>query len=71
MSKIINLTHEKLNRTWERLNTTLAKLKRTRAALDDEIRKSQMSRSRRKVWRRAREAREAAPAPRLTVVQPD
>jgi hypothetical protein len=71
MSKIIDLTHEKLNRTWETLNGTWAKVERTGAALDDKIRKSQISRVRRKLWRRAREAREATPAPRLTVVKPD
>jgi hypothetical protein len=70
MSKIVNLTQQKLNRSRRELNETCAKLARTRADLDSEILMSRMKRARRKLRRKAREAKEANPRPRLTVVPP-
>jgi hypothetical protein len=71
MSKVTNLMQEKLNRVWEKLNKTWAKLERTAVALEGEILISRVKRARRKLWRKAREAKQANPPPRLTVVLPE
>jgi hypothetical protein len=61
MSDPINLTEGKLRRSF-------AKLNRSQAALEDEIRKSQLRRVRSKLARERRQREELATAPRLTVV---
>jgi len=70
MSDVINLTREKQNRAWEQLSKTWVKVEHTGAALDAEILRSRLKQRRRKLRRKAREAREAKSPPRLTVVLP-
>ena len=61
MSKLANLTYERLRRT-------LAELRRTRAAHADEVRKSQLKRSLSKLTRERRQRETGRTSPRLTVV---
>jgi hypothetical protein len=71
MANVINLIGEKQKRAWGQLKKTLAQIKRARAARVDEILRSRLQRAQRKLERETREAGEAAPPPRLTVVPPD
>jgi hypothetical protein len=53
---------------WARFERTRAKLERIRAALDQEIRRAQFLQALSKRRRKHRQATEARPAPRLTVI---
>jgi hypothetical protein len=61
MPKIINLTHEKLNRSWERLNETMARTERVHAALEDELRRALLICAGSKRARERRQSKNAHP----------